>query len=343
MNNPEVSIIIPIYNVAPFIERCVRSLFEQTFKDVEYIFIDDSTPDNSVEILEKITAQYQNKNVRIIRHDNNKGLAAARRTGIENSTGKYILMCDSDDYIEPNMVQLLHEKATAENADITVCDIIFEYADGRKEIRTDEVLQDCEENFYNMLVNEVTQGYLVNKLVVRSLYENSQILVPDRLDYLEDWYVSLRLYYFAKKIAKVPEALYHYVQYNTNAITKKITRNNFLSAIYFHRTTEDFLSQHGLSQKYSTLTAFLKIQTKVRLFWGVKQSSLRHEFSSMFLEEEKSLLKKQKLPDRLLLIFSRHRATLWLTSLLRFLVVMKKFIACPFALICPQKSYKNPQ
>lgn len=84
-NSVKVSVIVPIYNVEPFIERCVRSLMNQTLENIEYIFVNDCTPDNSINILKSILKEYPDKNVRIIHHSQNKGLAAARKTGLNQA------------------------------------------------------------------------------------------------------------------------------------------------------------------------------------------------------------------------------------------------------------------
>lgn len=108
-----VSVIIPVYNVGKFIERCARSLMEQTMDNVEYIFVDDASPDNSIQILQKVLADYPNRrdNVRILTHAENKGLPAARNTGLAVATGEYIFHCDSDDFVEPDMLEQLYGKA----------------------------------------------------------------------------------------------------------------------------------------------------------------------------------------------------------------------------------------
>ncbi len=100
--NEKVSIIVPIYNVEKYIERCAVSLFEQDFEDIEYIFVNDCTPDNSVEILEKVIEKYPNRksHLKIVHHKENKGLGSARNTGLEQATGNYILHIDSDDWCE---------------------------------------------------------------------------------------------------------------------------------------------------------------------------------------------------------------------------------------------------
>lgn len=107
---PKVSVIIPVYGVEKYIERCARSLFEQTLEDMEFIFVDDSTRDNSIDILLEVINEYpQRKNqIKILTHEVNKGLPAARQTGIKAAKGDYIAHCDSDDWVTPNAYQEMY-------------------------------------------------------------------------------------------------------------------------------------------------------------------------------------------------------------------------------------------
>ena len=98
----KVSVLVPVYGVEKYIERCARSLFEQTYSDLEYVFVNDCTPDQSIEILKKVMAEYpQRKNaVKIVNHAKNRGLAAARNTAYDNATGDFVTIVDSDDWLE---------------------------------------------------------------------------------------------------------------------------------------------------------------------------------------------------------------------------------------------------
>lgn len=321
-----VSIITPVYNTALFIDRCAHSLFEQTFENIEYIFVNDATPDNSIEILRNIAAKYPKRNIKIITHNTNKGIAAARRTGIDNAKGDYILMCDSDDYIEQEMVQLLYEKALKENADITVCNIYDEYNDC-KILCEDLIVENKAKNFENILVNkEGILKSLCNKLVRKYLFDNPETIAPQGMNYMEDWFVTLRLYYFANKIIKVNTPLYHYVRYNTSATTKEVTERHFKDVAAFYKTLKEFLTAHSISDKYNKQISTLEMQKKLQLLWGTKSPKLRYKYSSMFAENEKLLWKELKVSDKIMLCFSRNKATFWLTSILRFLVVLKQKI-----------------
>ena len=125
---PKVSVLVPVYGVEKYIERCARSLFEQTMDDIEFIFVDDCTPDHSIEILKSVIEEYRLRfaekkyEVRIERLPTNSGLAAVRRHGIQLATGDYIINCDSDDWVDVTMYEKMYNKAIEEDADMVVCD-----------------------------------------------------------------------------------------------------------------------------------------------------------------------------------------------------------------------------
>lgn len=113
MEYPKISIIIPVYGVEKCIERCARSLFEQTLKEgIEYIFIDDCTPDKSIEIVKRVLEEYpeRKEQVKIVRHEHNRGVAAARNTALDAATGEFVFFVDADDWIENATIETLVSK-----------------------------------------------------------------------------------------------------------------------------------------------------------------------------------------------------------------------------------------
>lgn len=119
----KISVIIPIYNVERYIGKCAHSLFGQTLKEIEYIFVDDCSPDKSIQIAQDILSGYSDRapHVKIIRHAHNSGVAAARTTGMKVATGEYIAHCDPDDWMELDGYEALYHKAKETDADITSC------------------------------------------------------------------------------------------------------------------------------------------------------------------------------------------------------------------------------
>ena len=129
---PKVSVIVLIYNTGKFLERCVRSLMEQTLTDIEYVFVDDASTDNSLTVLEKTLADYPDRKpfVKLIRNEHNLGQAASRIEAIKITTGEYVIHCDSDEYVDKRMYEVLYNKAVNEHLDMVCCD--FFRTDGKQ-------------------------------------------------------------------------------------------------------------------------------------------------------------------------------------------------------------------
>ena len=303
---PAVSILVPIYNVSKHIERCAHSLFRQTFDDIEYVFVNDCTPDDSVEKLQKVIEQYPDRKVNIIHHEKNRGLAAARNTAIDNSTGKYIQHIDSDDWIALDMIETMYKKAQAEQADIVVADVIVECGKSQF-IQTDIVVENRDDNFRNMLINNVCQGYIWNKFIRRTLYELYDCRVPEGLNYLEDRYVITRLYFYANKVIKINNAFYHYNRTNENSIISKKNKTHFENLILFWASLDDFLKENNIYDKYSDLVEYLKAHSKVGIITQTHSYRLRKQYAWLFRDFEMKYISRFRFGEKLILFFTHYR------------------------------------
>ncbi len=219
----KVSILVPVYGVEKFIERCAISLFEQTFQDIEFVFVNDCTPDDSINILNNTLERYPHRKsqVKIINHQINKGLAGARNTGVENAIGDYILHVDSDDYIDKNMVELMYQKAISDTADIVVCDFVMEWPKSILNVKQEINVND-KDNFLCLILSGQTMTCVWNKLIKRELYITNSIKTIEGVNLGEDFTVIPKLIFYAKKISKVDKFLYHYIQFNSESYTKKV-------------------------------------------------------------------------------------------------------------------------
>ena len=126
MKDYDVSIIVPIYNVEKYIEKCATTLLEQDYNNIEYIFVNDCTPDSSMKILKDIIERYPNRkdDIKIINNIKNSGSSLTRKYGLDASNGKYVLFVDSDDWINIDMVSKMYNAAESNDADIVCCDMI---------------------------------------------------------------------------------------------------------------------------------------------------------------------------------------------------------------------------
>lgn len=255
-----VSVIIPVYNVGKFIERCVRSLMEQTMDNVEYIFVDDASPDNSIQILQKVLADYPNRrdNVRILTHAENKGLPAARNTGLAVAQGKYIFHCDSDDFVEPDMLEQLYGKAIECDADIVWCDWYLTFENSERYMT--QPAYDTPLEALKAMLSGVMKYNVWNKLVRRSIYVENKIEFPAGYGMGEDMTIML-LFAYAERISYLPHAFYHYVKLNTNAFSQTYSKRHLQELQHNVATITDKLETlfgNTLEQEIS----FLKLEAK---------------------------------------------------------------------------------
>ena len=213
---PKVSVCVPVYKVEKYIEKCARSLFEQTLDDIEYVFVNDCTPDKSMEVLQRVLMEYplREKQTKIINHEVNKGSASARNTCLSVATGEYIGWCDSDDWVEPDMFIEMYRKAKeeegGENADVVWCNYDTTKDPILYSPTTEIFLQSAD--YLKLLCLGKYPGFVWRQLVKRELYNANNIRFPDNYNMMEDVVVTFQVMYFAKKIINVPRTLYHYVQ-----------------------------------------------------------------------------------------------------------------------------------
>lgn len=213
-----ISVIIPVFGVEKFIGKCVDSLSAQTFADAEYIFVDDATPDGSMKVLERTLSMKPDfaEKVKILHHKQNRGLPAARNTGLAEARGEYIIHCDSDDYMEPDMLEKMYSAAVGENADIVWSDWYLTFS--RNERYMKEPAYTEASDALKAMLGGAMKYNVWNKLARKSLYEDNGISFPSGYAMGEDM-VMMLLFACASKVCHVPDALYHYVKMNTVAIS----------------------------------------------------------------------------------------------------------------------------
>lgn len=219
-----VSVIIPFFKVAAYIERCATALMEQTLQDVEFLFVDDASPDESRQILERVLAKYPQREARIITHPVNKGLPAARNTGLAEAKGEYIYHCDSDDWSEVTMLEKMYDAARTSDADIVYCDFYLCFETGERYMKN-PAFSTADDLLRKGFLAGSAKYNVWNKMIRRSLYEKTGILFPAGHGMGEDMTVIM-LTTEAGKVAYVPEALYHYVKLNMNAFSNTFSQRH---------------------------------------------------------------------------------------------------------------------
>ena len=218
----KISVIVPVYNVEKYIEKCIRSIMEQSLKEIEIIIINDGSPDRSLEIVNRLMKEDQR--IKVITKKNG-GLSSARNTGIKIATGKYIQHIDGDDWVEKDFLKSMYDFAEKENVDIVVSDYYEDYSNGKIKIkkgkkRSKKVIFNSKEYLRDFFYYDDAPA-MWNKLFKTSLYKENNIFHPENNSIGEDLSTTQRLIYFSKKVGYLKEAFYHYRQ-NSESITNTI-------------------------------------------------------------------------------------------------------------------------
>ena len=222
-NSIRVSILVPIYNVEKFIGKCLDSIFSQNYTNVNYVFADDCSTDNSLMVLQSKLAEYSISSERyiIIRHSENMGIAQTRIGLLAEADGDYVQFIDSDDWIENNMIEAMVEATDNGKIDIVGCDFFWEYANGRTKANFDNFAGSCFDNMIKTINFQITP-VLWKLLVKKSLYRNFKI--DSNINVGEDYIISIKLFFYAKSFKHVEQHLYHYVQLNKSRLSSQIKR-----------------------------------------------------------------------------------------------------------------------
>lgn len=224
---PVVSVIVPIYNSALYLEKCLQSLFRQTLDSIEYIFIDDCSTDLSLDILKKTIRSFNDRSdcVRIIEHDLNKGVAVSRSEGVRMATGRWIIHCDSDDILEENAYEKLVSAGETYNADIVGCGFVV-FGNEIKEYSAKEPVGVVDFKWAMSAIGGSDKnrlmGSLWNKLIKRELWED--VIIPEGLSYCEDIAVLFQILQKKPRIYYIGDKLYHYRIHPTSLISTKDDR-----------------------------------------------------------------------------------------------------------------------
>ena len=254
---PKVSIIVAVYKVADYIEQCARSLFEQTLDDLEIIFVDDATPDDSVAIIERTLQDYPNRQgqVKILHHEQNMDISQTRKDGLDAATGEYFIFVDGDDWVEPNYAELLYTKAKETGADIVICDY-YHYYNEKDRVICQTAPQGEGENGERLrddTMNRQIPPSMWIHLIRRSIVDENDIAWPV-CGMAEDLVLITQISYYAKRLGHVDALLHHY-RFNPNSYVNTKNEKAFVKRANDYmanlRIIEDFMKRKGIDKKYA--------------------------------------------------------------------------------------------
>ena len=222
----KVSILVPIYGVEQYIERCARSLFEQTYVHLEYVFVNDCSPDRSIEILKEIMEDYPERKdaIRIVNHEKNRGLAAVRNTALKFATGEFVSHVDSDDWLENDAIENLVRVQQETGADIVSGNAIAHYSDRITSLTEPEYINKNE--MIRQTIQLTLDHVIWRRLIRTSLYRDNNIAAVEGVNIGEDHYTLPRLVYYSKSFARCDKVVYHYNCLNSSSYMQSF-RNGF--------------------------------------------------------------------------------------------------------------------
>lgn len=263
-----VSIVLPIYNVEKYLDRCIESVVRQTYSNLEIILVDDGSPDGCPQKCDEWAKR--DKRIKVI-HKNNAGLGYARNTGIENASGEYICFFDSDDYIEVNTIEKAYEAAKRDNADI--CIFGFSTVDKNGDV-TSTIIPKTKSQKYvgekvltaflpdliswnpdNGVATDLRMSAWTAIYSMKLIQRNSWRFVSEREIISEDVYSLLDLYRDVKTVVVIPEAFYFYCE-NETSLTHSYKKDRYNRIKYFYEACIDKCDQLEYSKEVKRRMAY---------------------------------------------------------------------------------------
>ncbi|MBD5352615.1 MAG: glycosyltransferase family 2 protein [Bacteroides sp.] len=246
MSTPKISVIIPIYNAAPYIEKCAHSLFQQTLDSIEYIFIDDCSPDNSSDILKEVSARYPQRRdqIKLLRNEQNMGVGQTRQRGIDLATGDYIIHCDPDDWIDKELYEKMWTRAIETNSDVIVCG--FRYVRNVKSTIRNQVPPTSKAEIFSHFASGKLHGSLCNKLIKRDIAQKFKI--EKGINMWEDLSVTPLMLLSANSVDHVGDVYYNYRIDNNSSVSSSYGLKTCKSQINAVESLEKRLKETGMNK-----------------------------------------------------------------------------------------------
>lgn len=246
MNKKLISVVVPIYNSEKFLRKCLESILNQSFLNYELLLINDGSTDSSLEICE----EYYKKNKEKIRlySNQNQGCSASRNFGISKATGKYIIFIDSDDWIEPNMLESMYNKALEEHSDIVISGAYFEYKNEKIEL---EIIPTKENKDYFWFTDKNLVSFACFKMYSLDLIRQNNIKFPINLRLAEDFVFNVEVSLKTKNISILPFSFYHYIFYGANSVYNISNRKDIFVAqdMIYQNLVENKLLENTILSK----------------------------------------------------------------------------------------------
>lgn len=289
---PKVSVIVPIYNVEKYLDRCMESLLNQTLKDIEIIMVDDGSPDNCPEMCD----EYARKDSRVkVIHKKNAGLGLARNSGLEVATGEYVSFVDSDDFTDVDAYRSLYENAQKRNADVVYAGFLMQHSDNTesecfvldKEWKGKEINTFLKSLIYDSLPDKEKIWMSVwNAIYKRKVIENNNIRFLSEREYLsEDVVFHTMLLPLCRKVVCIPKTFYHYCYNGTSLTHCNFKLEKIACNFRLYEKLKETIKKNNLNELEVAVSLFFVNYTRGIILKGIL-------FSSMNFMEKRKLCKQ---------------------------------------------------
>jgi glycosyltransferase involved in cell wall biosynthesis len=294
---PLISIIVPVYNVGPFLKECLDSILGQTYQNLEIILIDDGSTDDSKNIIDAYAKKY--KNIKAI-HQKHQGVSSARNAGIVNVSGEWVSFIDPDDYVKKDFIENLHNVVTQNKADISSCGFESFSEDGGI-LKKSSDWPSKPLSGYEAINESMAQkrpAYLPLNLFKSSLFKDERIKFPVGQEY-EDIAAKIKLLFYAKRVAFSNKKLYMYRIRKDSITGKKFTDsryNDFLAAI---KDVKNFLANSKDAKQFTYLNyfEFYSLATLLNYLAREPKTNANKKYWSEIHRKLKKLYRKTKFPS----------------------------------------------
>ena len=282
--NERISIIVPVFNVEKYLERCVNSLINQTYKNIEIILVEDGSPD----LCPQMCDEYAKKDERIkVLHKKNGGLSDARNAGLDVATGEYIAFVDSDDWVETDFIETLYKNAKSENADISIIGCTLVWDDGRKKpVSKDKgyYVFDKEKAIREMLAQRKFGCMVCQKMYRKQIFDTVRFPVGKLY---EDVAVSMTTFLKAKKVVVSGNHGYNYYQRNDSIVNSKFDERK----LYFLECCQNIIKYSDRYDKIYDTEAHVFYLRALMMFALTLYQNSENEKNTEYIELE---IKKNK-------------------------------------------------
>lgn len=318
MNEEKISIIVPVYNVEAYLERCVESILKQTYTNLEILLVNDGSTDKSGELCDKLALR--DHRIRVI-HKENGGLSDARNRGIDEASSNLIGFIDSDDYIDEDMYETLYRQMVASKADLSMCghyDVYHQIPEKQvAEIKTWELMP--EEAIKMVMEAKILSVTAVNKLYKKALFEQLRFRIGK---IAEDAFIMVDLIHQCSKIVATNEKKYYYV-HRENSITTQKFSLKFLNVIEAYEQNAKIISEN-----YPDLYDVAIMRLNWAYFYVLDRLLVDNDFKDKVLEDRLiSYLKKNKKSILMDSRFTRARKMIFLALCLSRKLYLKILLA----------------